>query len=411
MRGSKLGPPGNVAYVGKRPTWEPMEAKAGPLEVMTLPTSLQQDNPENYSGQGRDQDGEDVNTPSAARTGSGEDKEIEGSGEGNNFPGGFGLKASDVDRSSHESQSSLSQSQAELVTVAEHTTLSQWQLVQQPTTLPQGSQEPDTAEEARGEILYVRRPTENLSSASSRRGEGSSNSGSTPVFRKHNEGMSRKEEVTSTPESLMEVLTTSEVTTVEPLTTRDTQTTDPTTTSTTTENASDRATTEEQSISISWVQEEKTTSTPDLEGHRSASPAPVEGSQTTPGVVHLTTFTSGSIVGATEMESRSAVSESFVVGSRWTPFKGMSPKSEENKASTATDKKETNNPFGILVPNWAFGLIPSGTWAPRCSWCMNFPVIIIFIIMSDYLISGDLFNYVCSSVRDRNIIHITTALR
>ncbi|KAM8745626.1 neurocan core protein [Acanthopagrus schlegelii] len=359
MRGSKLGPPGNVAYVGKRPTWEPMEAKAGPLEVMTLPTSLQQDNPENYSGQGRDQDGEDVNTPSAARTGSGEDKEIEGSGEGNNFPGGFGLKASDVDRSSHESQSSLSQSQTELVTVAEHTTLSQWQLVQQPTTLPQGSQEPDTAEEARGEILYVRRPTENLSSASSRRGEGSSNSGSTPVFRKHNEGMSRKEEVTSTPESLMEVLTTSEVTTVEPLTTRDTQRTDPTTTSTTTENASDRATTEEQSISISWVQEEKTTSTPNLEGHRSASPAPVEGSQTTPGVVHLTTFTSGSIVGATEMESRSAVSESFVVGSRWTPFKGMSPKSEENKASTATDKKETNNPFGIVVPNWAFGLIPS----------------------------------------------------
>lgn len=361
MRGSKLGPPGNVAYVGKRPTWEPMEAKAGPLEVMTLPTSLQQDNPENYSGQGRDQDGEDVNTPSAARTGSGEDKEIEGSGEGSNFPGGFGLKASSVDHSSHESQSSLSQSQAELVTVAEHTTLSQWQLVQQPTTLPQGSQEPDTAEEARGEILYVRRPTENLSSASSRRGEGSSNSGSTPVFRKHNKGTSRKEEVTSTPESLMEVLTTSEVTTVEPLTTRDTQRMDPTTTSTTTESASDRATTEEQSISISWVQEEKTTSTPDLEGHHSASPAQAEGSQTTIGVVHLTTVTSGSSVGATEMESRSAVSESFVVGSRWTPFKGMSPKSEENKASTAPDKKETNNPFGILVPNWAFGLIPSGT--------------------------------------------------
>lgn len=42
---------------------------------------------------------------------------------------------------------------------------------------------------------------------------------------------------------------------------------------------------------------------------------------------------------------------------------------------------------------------------------MNFPVIIIFIIMSDYLISGDLFNYVCCSVRDRNITHITTVLR
>uniref|UniRef100_A0A8C4FFZ2 Neurocan core protein n=1 Tax=Dicentrarchus labrax TaxID=13489 RepID=A0A8C4FFZ2_DICLA len=342
MRGSKLGPPGNVAY----------------------------DNPENYSGQGRDQDGEEANTPSAARSASGEEREIEGSAEGSNFPGGFGLKASNVDSSgvklSPETESSLSQSQTELVTVAEHTTLSQWQLVDQPTTPPQGSQEPDTAEEARGEILYVRRPTENLSSASSRRGEGSSNSDSTPVFRKHSKGTSSKEVVTFTPETLMEVLTTSEVTTVELLTTRDTQRTDPTTAATSTEKTSNSATTEEPSISISWVQEEreKTAGTSDLQGHLSATPAPSEGSQTTTGVIQLTTFASGSNIGATEMESRSAVSESFVVGSRWTPFKGMSPKSEEHKASVTTDKdnkdnKDTNNPFGILVPNWAFGFIPS----------------------------------------------------
>ncbi|XP_035508628.1 neurocan core protein [Morone saxatilis] len=369
MRGSKLGPPGNVAYVGKRPTWEPMEAKAGPLEVMTLPTSLRQDNPENYSGQGRDQDGEEANTPSAGRSASGEEREIEGSTEGSNFPGGFGLKASNVDSSgvklSPETESSLSQSQTELVTVAEHTTLSQWQLVEQPTTPPQGPLEPDTAEEARGEILYVRRPTENLSSASSRRGEGSSNSDSTPVFRNHGKGTSSKEVVTFTPETLMEVLTTSEVTTVELLTTRDTQRTDPTTAATSTEKTSNSATTEEPPISISWVQEEreKTAGTSDLQGHLSATPAPSEGSQTTTGVIQLTTSSSGSNIGATEMESRSAVS--FVVGSRWTPFKGMSPKSEEHKASVTTDNKDnkdnkdTNNPFGILVPNWAFGLIPS----------------------------------------------------
>lgn len=365
MRGSKLGPPGNVAYVGKRPTWEPMEAKAGPLEVMTLPTSLRQDNPENYSGQGKDQDGEDANAPSAARTASGEEREVEVSGEGSNFPAGFALKAGSVDSSgvklSPEIESSLSQSQTELVTVAQHTTLSQWQLVEQPTTSPQGSQEPDTAEEARGEILYVRRPTDNLSSASSRRGEGSS--GFTPVFRKHSKGTSRKEVVTSTPEALMEVLTTSEVTTVELLTTRDTQRTDPPTTVSSTEKPSYGATTEEPSISISWVQEEpeRTTSTPNLQSDPSATPAPSEGSQTTPGVVQLTTFASGSNIGATEMESRSAVSESFVVGSRWTPFRNTSPKSEEHKASETTDNKDKNNPFGILVPNWAFGIIPSGT--------------------------------------------------
>lgn len=365
MRGSKLGPPGNVAYVGKRPTWEPMEAKAGPLEVMTLPTSLQQDNPENYSGQGRDQDGEDANTPSAATTASGEERVMEGSGEGSNFPGRFGLKANNLDSSgvklSPETVSSVSQSQTELVTVAEHTTLSQWQLVEQPITPPQGSQEPNTAEEARGEILYVRRPTDNLFSASSQRGEGSTNSGFTPVFRKHSKGTGRKEMGTSTPEVLMEALTTSEMTTVELLTTEDTQRTDATTTATTTENPSDSATTEEPSISISWVHEEgQKTSTPDLQDHLSATPAPSEGSQTTR-VIQLTTFASDFNVGATEMESRSAVSESFVVGSRWTPFKDVSQKSEEPKAASTRDNKDTNNPFGILVPNWAFGLIPSGT--------------------------------------------------
>uniref|UniRef100_A0A4W6DAP5 Neurocan core protein n=1 Tax=Lates calcarifer TaxID=8187 RepID=A0A4W6DAP5_LATCA len=362
MRSSKLGPPGNVGYVGKRPTWEPMEAKAGPLEVMTLPTSFHQDNPENYSGEGKDQDGEDTATPSAAKSTSGEEREIEASGEGSNLPGGFGVRVNNLDSSgikaSPETVSSLSQS--ELVTLAEHTTLSQWQLVEQPTTPPQGSQVPDTAEEARGEILYVRRPTDNLFSASSHRGEGGSNSGFTPVFRKHTKGLSREEVASSTPEALMEVLTTSGVTTPQLLTTRDTQRTDPTTTATATENSSHSSSTEEPSISISWVQEEKekTTSTPDLQEDR-ATPAPSAGSQTTTGIIQLTTLASDFRVGATEMESRSAVSESFVVGSRWTPFKDVSQKSEEPKGKETIDNKDTSNPFGILVPNWAFGLIPS----------------------------------------------------
>lgn len=319
-----------------------MEAKASPLEVMTLPSSLQQDNTENYSGHGMDQEGED------ARTTSGEEREMQGSGEGSNFAGQFGLKARNMDISVKQ-KSSLSQSQTEVVTVAEHTTLSQWQLVVQPTAPSQGFHQPDTAEEARGEMLFVQRPTAHLSSASSRRGEGSK-LGSIPVFWKHNKDANVEEMVTSTPEVLMGTLTTSMVTTVDSLKTRYAQRTYPITT----EKTSDRVQTEETSISISWVQEEKgePTSTPDQQGHLSAALTPSGLSQTTLHGIEGTTFTSDSNIGATEMESRSAVSESFVVGGQWTPFKNMRPKTVEDK--------KTNNPFNMFIPKWAFGFIPSG---------------------------------------------------
>ncbi|KAM3619478.1 uncharacterized protein V6R79_008932 [Siganus canaliculatus] len=352
MRGSKFASHRNVAYAGKQTVWEPMEAKAGPLEVMTLPASLRPDNPESYSGQGRDQDGEDINTPSAARAASGEEKDLDGSGEGSNFPGGLARKINNVDRpgveQNPEATSSHSHSQTEVVTAAEPTTLSLWQLVEQPTTPPQKT---DTAEEARGEILFVRRPTHNSSSASSQ-GRDASNSSFPPVFRKYSKGTSRKEFLDSTTEALLEALTTSDVTTVQRLTTTGTTAT-----------SSHGGTTEEPSISISWVQEERetTASTPGLQGNRSSASASTEGSETTTDVIQLTTFASNSNSGATEMESRSAVSESFVVP-RWTLFKGS--KSEEPKSSVTADnqdKKDSKdtNPFSILIPNWAFGLIPS----------------------------------------------------
>nr|XP_020508223.1 neurocan core protein-like [Labrus bergylta] len=344
MLGSKLGPPGHVAYVGKRPTWEPMEVKAGPLEVMTPPTSVRQDGVENYSGQGRDQEegGDASIAPSAARTVSGEEREAEGSADGTDFPGGLGLN------NKPSAETSLSQTQTELVTVAELTTLSHRQLFQQTTTPPQ---EADTAEEAQGEILYVHRPTENLSDESSQR-----DSGSTSVFKKHKEA---REEVSSPPDVSMGVLTTSEVTTMQLHTTGDSQRTDPTTTARP-ENPSNHTATEESSISISWVQDEKekATSTADLQGlHLSATSAPGDSAHTSTGVVRLNTFSSN--IGATEMESRSAVTESFIVGS---PFKGVSTKSEKKESSTTTvdeDAKEKHNPFGFLVPDWAFGLVPS----------------------------------------------------
>lgn len=340
-----------------------MEAKAGPIEMMTLPTFLRQDYTDNYSGEGKEQDTENVNTP-APRSASGEEKEIEGSGEGSNAQAGFGMKDNNLDSSGikviTESKSSLSQS--DFATAAERTTLSHWQLVEQPTTPPQVSQETESAEEARGEIFYIHRPTDKLSSTSSHSGEVSSNSGFTPVYRKDSKGTSTDEVMINTHEALIEMLTTSEMTTAE-LLARDAQTMDPATTAATIEN---RSYTEEPSISISWAQEdkEKATSSPDMQG-LSSTPAPEGASTTTSGVIHLTTAVSDIKVAATEMESRSAVSESFVVGSHWTPFKGL--KSEEHKTPPTTEDTGTNNPFGILVPSWEFGLIPSGRLASCCS--------------------------------------------
>ncbi|KAM8875001.1 neurocan core protein isoform 2-T2 [Spinachia spinachia] len=472
MRASALGPPGNVPFPGQRPTWGPMEAKAGPLEVMTLPPSLRQDDPDNYSGQGKDREGEEANFLSATSTASGEekmegkeveDKEMEGEEmekemeemktegeemewkeiegkeiegkevdekemerkeveegmekkemkvegeeigkeveemvgkevegkemegkevdekevegkemegkevegkeveemevkemegkeveekemegkevegkemeveemEGSSFPGGFGLKG----KSSPGAKPSLGPRPTQLV--AEHTSPSLWQLVQQPTTPPGGSLEPDLTEEARGDILYVSDPS---SPPSPRKGS-TSHSPFTTGF----ESTSRVEAATSAPAALAEALT--DPAAADPQTTADPQRTDPITTTTTSEEAS---------ISISWVQEEGEKMTHDL----SATAALGGGSQTTSGGVWLTTGASGpNPAAATEMESRSAVSESFVVGSRWTPFKSASPKSEDHEVPESKDGKDASDALGIVEPNWAFGFIPSG---------------------------------------------------
>lgn len=345
--------------MSKRPTWKPLEAKAAALEMITLPTSPQQNNPENYSGQGRDQDEEEANSPTATTPVSGEEEEIEGSSEGGGFPDGF-------ERASNEGSNGVkitpvtlaSQSQTEMVTLAEHTSLSQWQMLEQSTTQPQSSkeEEEEPAEEARGEILYIHRPTHIFSSTDSQRGEGGSNSVFAPVIEKQSEGTVLKEVSDSTTEARVEVLT-SEMTTVEHLPTRGSQDVDPTMTAVTTEESPGGAPTNEPSISILWVREDSEKTNPTgLQQHISTAPAATDGTPITTGVARAST----SVPSSTEMESRSAVSESFVVGSQWTSVKGVSPKSEEPKSSMTTDDKDTHNPFGILVPNWTFSLISSG---------------------------------------------------
>lgn len=361
VHGPKRGPSGPVAFVSKRPTWKPLEAKAAALEMITLPTSPQQNNPENYSGQGREQDGEEANSPTATRPMSGEEGEIEGSSEGGGFPDGFDHVRDEGSNSVKVTPvTSASQSQTEMLTLAEHSSLSPWQTLEQSTTQPQSSKEEEPAEEARGEILYIHRPTHIFSSADSQRRERGSNSVFAPAVEKQSEGTVLKKVSDFTSEAPIEVLTTSEMTTVERLPTRDSQDVDPTTAATT-EESPGRASTDESAISISWVQEDSEKRSPTgLQQHLLPTLVATEGPPTSLGVARTSTSVPNSDPAATEMESRSAVSESFVVESQWTPFKGVSPKSEEPKSSTTTDDKDAHNPFGILVPNWTFGLISSG---------------------------------------------------
>ncbi|XP_037105917.1 neurocan core protein [Syngnathus acus] len=322
LRRLRVGFPRNV---GQSRTWETLEAKSGPLETITLPDSFRQD----YSGEGRDQDEDEAQT-----TGIDQKKELEGSSDGNNFPGDFVNTVPSRDDNSN--------SESELVTVAELTTSSHWQLVAQPTT----TSSLQTAEEARGEIIYVHRPADSLSSSSlSQRGESAPSGGSTPLLKKPRKGAGRKagrgvtKVVTSRPESLMDVLTTTELTTVQHLTTINTPSIDPATTAVTIEPSS----AQEPSISISWM--EKITSNSSMESSTAVNQMP--------------TAWPASKQAVTEMESRLAVSESFVFGSHRIPSKGSTPKSEEPKTPAVTDGKGARNPFGILVPSWAFGFIPS----------------------------------------------------
>ncbi|MED6286272.1 hypothetical protein CHARACLAT_004237, partial [Characodon lateralis] len=341
--GPKQGLPENMAYLDEQESWEPKEAKAGPLELMTLPKSLHQENPENYSGEGKDQDLEGaVTLTDKGRAVSGEEKDMEGSGNGSSFLAGFQMKVSTL----ASSGVTLSPTPKALpkpssyVTVGEHTTLSQWLLVNQPTSSPQGAMESDTAEEAKEEIFYVHRPTEMQSLPSTLQ----------------TQDESKVMGITATTEALLEVLTTSEVTSVEPLA-GEPDRTDPFSTVTTIESTSDTTTTEEPSISISWAQEDqKNISVTDQQSHLLVTLTPTEGSQTE--VVQLSTKAFNTEIGLTNMESRSAVTEFFVVGSVHTPSKES--KLEEHTTLTTTEKKDTSNPFGSLIPDWAFGLMPSG---------------------------------------------------
>uniref|UniRef100_A0A4W5JRM2 Neurocan b n=1 Tax=Hucho hucho TaxID=62062 RepID=A0A4W5JRM2_9TELE len=304
----------------------------------------------NYSGEGRDQV-EDHSIPRDVleREEGDKETETEGSGRGaNDFPRGFGSNgntnpASGASSSPKPPVSGLKPTQTQTQTVAEHTTISQWQLVDQPTTSPAAaaafaagsSQGPGgTVEEARGEIVYVRRPTEKLLPATS-----SKKDGFPPVIRKQNLNTTRVTERQHSPdEATTPGVTSGPAAPMEPLTIIKTSTTDTQRTDST----------KEPPISIVWVpvEREKTISTTPLTG---------DGPQTTTASTQLTMPVSVLKSSDREAESRLAVSESFVVGKGWKPLGGRNPKSKEDKTPVITEK----NPFGVFVPTWGYDLNPS----------------------------------------------------
>ncbi|RVE73858.1 hypothetical protein OJAV_G00035670 [Oryzias javanicus] len=320
----KQASPRTVARVVQESSWQPLEAKAGSLEVMTMPTSLQQDNLENYSGEGKDEDTSEVRSSAV----SGEEKGLDGSGDGSNSSDGFEMTFKH--QKSHYTQlgpvtdSILNLSDADVVTVSEHTSLSQWQLSEHPTKPPQRSTEPDTAEEARGEILYAHQLLPDLSSASS-------HAGALPG--RH----SKDEMMTTSEDEWRTMLTTSEATTVELSTTH---TADVSTSNA--ENTVRSFSLREPSFTDAGVQRrrDKTTTDSQLQSYASVTLFPSKERD-----LQLTTIAS------ITMESIAETSVGMI-----------SPKSPKSKPLTTVEpeaSKDPNGSFGVLVPSWAFSLIPS----------------------------------------------------
>ncbi|XP_011471889.1 neurocan core protein [Oryzias latipes] len=348
---SKQDSPRNVAHVVQESSWQPLEAKAGSLEVMTMANPLQQDNLENYSGEGKEQDSEGTDLSEVrSRAVSEEDKGVDGSGEGNNSSEGFEITVKHQ-KNYYTKPGAVTDSVfnlADAVTGSEHTSLSQWQLVEHPTKAPQSSTNPDPAEEARGEILYVHQLVQNLSSALSHRDD-QSHSEAPPAPGKHS-----KDEITAiSEEDLGKMQTNSEATTVE-LSTMQTHRTDINVTTTNAQNTQMSLSFKEPSFSGLQGEEEKTTTNSEFQSYTAVTLLPTKD-----GDLYLTTTPTKS--GTIPMESKVDTPVGMITS--------KSPTLKELTTLEAEANKDPNNPFGILVPSWAFSLIPSVENNP----CQNNP--------------------------------------
>jgi hypothetical protein len=125
-----------------------MEAKSGPLEVKSLASSMRQDHPEDdFSG-----DGSQV-TPCPPKGSTVEEKQTEASGEEGDPTGVFKAESYARDRTtvSLDTDSEAAGPGSEpAIRVEEHTTLTAYQLVQQPSAGPEDPTARGTEQEARG---------------------------------------------------------------------------------------------------------------------------------------------------------------------------------------------------------------------------------------------------------------------
>ncbi|CAL8348913.1 unnamed protein product, partial [Gadus morhua 'NCC'] len=361
VRAFKLEPPGHAA------THPPMEAKSGPLEVKSLASSMRQDHPEDdFSGDGSQA------TPCPPKGSTVEEKQTEASGEEGDPAGVFKAESYTRDRTtvSLDTDSEAAGPGSEpAIRVEEHTTLTAYQLVQQPSAGPEDPTARGTEQEARGEILFVQRPTDNHMASTSSRREGSSTSWFTPVFRKQGRDQSRGVEeapgsqpAISTAEASAERLTTAAAQTTTTTTAEDPGMETEAVTAATSPGGRSA---EELSISVSWVRAERTERTATDTAY-SRSRQSSTGGQTSPTPdpalppTNVSDPTGGRVTGS---EARPAVSESFVVSGRWTPpaIKTPTPKEkgEGGQSEARTTETTDQNPLGAFLPNWGLAFNPS----------------------------------------------------
>ncbi|KAJ8374583.1 hypothetical protein SKAU_G00051630 [Synaphobranchus kaupii] len=311
------------------------EAKAGAVELMLVPSF--RDNPENYSGEGRDQEeGHSYPPPEVTPSGGPSERstpevEKEAEGSGGRDP----LSSSAQSGSSSFASKDLLSAPAALRPTKDRalvqlTTVRQWQLEDQPTTSPGGGavsvgRQPEASKgsggntaEARGEVLYSRRPTGKLDATAA------SQDGYLDVHDAPGVG-TRHPDVATTPSAWFN---SGAALPVEPLSTVRTSTADsvkkggplpmrksPVTAAGLPSNNGIEST-EEAAISISWLPVERAEMTGTVEPVQYGSDAPLVrgGSQTSSISVQPAMQAAGPGEAVQEVESRSAASESFVVG-------------------------------------------------------------------------------------------------
>uniref|UniRef100_A0AAR2KXQ6 Neurocan core protein n=2 Tax=Pygocentrus nattereri TaxID=42514 RepID=A0AAR2KXQ6_PYGNA len=339
------GPSGNSGLLMAQ-TSGPMEAKRGALEIMAIPVS--QDNHENFSGEGRDLIEESYPLPegppsqtSPQSQNTEEEKDTDGSG------------GKDLFNTSQIKDSLPSEDQSVIL----RTTV-QWKLVDPsagPTGMPpsgasisgpkQNDSDSTAAEEARGEILYMRRPTEIT------RNDPFNKVRVPLVKRKQNLNALVTSETqppfaATTLELSPEATRATDVSSSVTMTTINNQI--PTTDATTTR---DFASTTDP-IMFTWlpvVQEE----THDLQTHLPTTTVTVVGFETMSTTLQLTTPDAKET--SQPAESRSGVSESFVVDHGWTT-PGQDSLPAESQPSTTTGKVSGDNSSEAVVD---FGSTPT----------------------------------------------------